>query len=98
MPSDQEFQLYPFGTGEDPTHLECSALMMLAGTRSGKANRTSSHSDAKAAGGPKSMSAMNDALQGRLFTPASHTSFNPHFSNLLQQLFFSGECHVAQVS
>jgi cold shock protein len=41
------------------------------------------------------MFAMNDAQQGRRFTPTGFALFNPHFSNLLQQLFFSGECNVA---
>jgi len=38
---------------------------------------------------------MDDAPQDRLFTTASSALFDPHFSNPLQQLFFSGECNAA---
>ena len=75
MLSDQEFLLYPLDTGEDPACLDCGTLMMVAGheVREAKPSLTSSLSDAKGAGGPKSLSAMSEALQARRFagSPAS---------------------------
>ena len=74
MPSDQEFLLYPLDTGEDPACLDCGTLMMVAGHESGKPSLASSLSDANAAGGPKSISAMNEAQRlpvqaGGVFVP-----------------------------
>jgi hypothetical protein len=82
MPSDQEFLLYLF----DST-LERIRRAWTAARSWGKQTGLHHIPMPRLRADRKSMSAMNDAR----FTPASFALFNPHFSNLLQQLFFSGE-------